>query len=80
MIKMRNFSGRKVKINVEKIKKRQKKMLPNYQEFIENNIDKVFTAQATKNTQEPELYTLIEDKSKPKWVFWAEDLIVLKDK
>lgn len=78
---MRNFTGRKVKINVDKIIDRVKdKMLPKYKEFLENNKNKIFTAQATKNTVEPELYTLLEDNSKPKWTFWCEDLIVLKDK
>lgn len=77
---MRNFTGRKVKINVDKIKERQKKMLDNYKTFIESNRETVFTAQATKSVPEPELYTLLEDKSQPKWIFWCEDLIVLKDK
>lgn len=65
--------GDKVKLDVEKIKKRKdyEKMNPKYKEFVESNVDTVFTAHLERET-------LISLKEQPEWLFWGGSLIKVK--
>jgi hypothetical protein len=64
----------KVKLNVENLKARQNyaRMSDTYKEFIDANIDTVFTAHVERPT-------LISLKEEPKWLFWCGDLIKVKE-
>lgn len=63
--------GDKVLINVDKItsNKNYSKMLEEYREFIENSNGVIYTAKVEK-----EHFVSLEEN--PKWLFFAEDLIV----
>ena len=65
--------GDKVKLDVEKIKGRKdyEKMNPKYKEFVESNVDTVFTAHLERET-------LISLKEQPEWLFWSGSLIKVK--
>lgn len=74
--------GSKVKINVEKIKKEKNynKRNPNWKNFIENNIDKIFTVEYDFNKKDnPGLVCLKEDQNNPKWLFYIGDLIQIEE-
>ncbi len=64
--------GEKVKLDIGKIKARRnyERMTAKYKEFIDNNIDTVFTAHIERKT----LVSFVEE---PKWLFWSGDLIKL---
>lgn len=64
----------KVKLNVDAITGRENysRMTAMYKEFIDNNIDTVFTAHVERPN-------LISFKEEPKWLFWSGDLIRLAD-
>lgn len=66
--------GEKVKLNVENLKARQnyERMTDLYKEFIDANVDTVFTAHVERPT-------LISLKEEPKWLFWCGDLIKVKE-
>lgn len=66
--------GDKVKLDVEKIKRRKDygKMNPKYKEFVESNADTVFTAHLERET-------LISLKEQPEWLFWSGSLIKVKE-
>lgn len=63
----------KVKLNVENLKARQNyaRMSDPYKEFIDANVDTVFTAHVERPT-------LISLKEEPKWLFWCGDLIKVR--
>lgn len=65
--------GDKVKLDVEKIKRRKDydKMNPKYKEFVESNVDTIFTAHLERET-------LISLKEQPEWLFWSGSLIKVK--
>lgn len=65
--------GDKVKLDVEKIKRRKDydKMNPKYKEFVESNVDTIFTAHLERET-------LISFKEQPEWLFWSGSLIKVK--
>ena len=65
--------GEKVKLNVENLKARQnyERMTDLYKEFIDANVNTVFTAHVERPT-------LISLKEEPKWLFWCGDLIKVK--
>lgn len=67
--------GDKVKLDVEKIKRRKdyEKMNPRYKEFVESNADTVFTAHLERET-------LISLAEQPEWLFWSGSLIKVKEK
>lgn len=62
--------GDKVKLDVEKIKRRKdyEKMNPRYREFVESNADTVFTVHLERET----LISLVEQ---PEWLFWSGSLV-----
>ena len=62
--------GDKVKLNVSKIKASPDYpiMRPDYKEFVEKNVEKIFTAHYEKEV----LVSLVEE---PKWLFWRGNLI-----
>ena len=66
--------GDKVKLDVEKIKRRKDygKMNTKYKEFVESNADTVFTAHLERET-------LISLKEQPEWLFWCGSLINVKE-
>lgn len=63
----------KVKLDVEKIKRRKdyKKLNPRYKEFVESNADTLFTVHLERET-------LISLKEQPEWLFWSGSLIKVK--
>lgn len=65
--------GDKVKLDVEKIKRRKdyEKMNPRYREFVESNVDTVFTVHLERET----LISLVEQ---PEWLFWSGSLVKVK--
>ncbi len=67
--------GDKVKLDVEKITQRKdyEKMNPRYKEFVESNVDTVFTAHLERET-------LISLAEQPEWLFWSGSLIKVKEK
>lgn len=67
--------GDKVKLDVEKIKRRKdyEKMNPRYKEFVESNADTAFTAHLERET-------LISLAEQPEWLFWSGSLIKVKEK
>ncbi|MDO5546868.1 MAG: hypothetical protein Q4F79_00050 [Eubacteriales bacterium] len=66
--------GDKVKLDVEKIMQRKdyEKMNPRYKEFVESNVDTVFTAHLERET-------LISLAEQPEWLFWSGSLIKVKE-
>ena len=67
--------GDKVKLDVEKITQRKdyEKMNPRDKEFVESNVDTVFTAHLERET-------LISLAEQPEWLFWSGSLIKVKEK
>ena len=66
--------GDKVKLDVEKITQRKdyERMNPRYKEFVESNVDTVFTAHLERDT-------LISLAEQPEWLFWSGSLIKVKE-
>lgn len=66
--------GEMVKLDVDKIKSRRnyERMTANYKEFINDNIDTVFTAHIERKN----LVSFVEE---PKWLFWSGDLIKITE-
>lgn len=66
--------GDKIKLDVEKIKRRKdyERLNPRYKEFVESNADTVFTAHLERET-------LISLKEQPEWLFWSGSLIKVKE-
>lgn len=66
--------GDKVKLDMEKIKRRKdyERLNPRYKEFVESNADTVFTAHLERET-------LISLKEQPEWLFWSGSLIKVKE-
>ena len=66
--------GDRVKLDVEKIKRRKdyEKLNPRYKEFVESNADTIFTAHLERET-------LISLKEQPEWLFWSGSLIKVKE-
>lgn len=73
--KFQNIDGKKVKINVDKILER--KSSERFVKFLNSSRDKVFTAILDVNNHYTMMYTLKEDTSEVKWLFWVEDLILI---
>lgn len=73
--KLQNINGKKVKINVDKILER--KNSERFIKFLNSSRDKVFTAILDVDNHYTMMYTLKEDTSEVKWLFWLEDLILM---
>ena len=73
--------GQAVKLNIEQIKSHPgwDKMRDTYKEFIEANIDTVFTVEYDEKHKGRGIVCLKEDTSIPKWYFWSGDLISLPE-
>lgn len=74
--------GTKVKINVNKLRKEKNyyKRRIDWRNFIETNIDKIFTVEYDANKKEnPALVCLKEDNTSPKWLFYIGDLIQVEE-
>ena len=74
---MKNITNKRVKINVENFSNR--KLSKKFKNFLDENKDKVFTAILDINNRYTVMYTLKEDKSVPKWLFFIEDLIITEE-
>lgn len=76
------LEGTTVKLNVKQIKSRPDyiRMRDTYKEFVESNIDNIFTVEYDeKKKDEPILVCLKEDPTEVKWLFWIGDLIIVKE-
>ena len=67
----------KVKISIENIIKRIGKPSSKFEQFLNDNCMNVFTSELIVDRSDLKLYTLKEDNTNPKWVFFEEDLIFL---
>lgn len=67
----------KVKISIENITKRIGKPSSKFEQFLNDNCVNVFTSELIVDRSDLKLYTLKEDNTNPKWVFFEEDLIFL---
>jgi hypothetical protein len=75
-----NIDGKKVKIDIGKILNRKRSFSKKYIKFLNYAKDKTFTAREEifgKITGI--LYTLEEDPSEVKWLFYNDDLIVVEE-
>lgn len=65
--------GEKLMLDVDKIKSRRdyERMTDKYKEFINSNVDTVFTAHVERKT-------LISFAEEPEWLFWCGDLIKIE--
>lgn len=70
----------KVKISIENITKRIGKPSSKFEQFLNDNCMNVFTSELIVDRSDLKLYTLKEDNTNPKWVFFEEDLIFLNKK
>lgn len=70
----------KVKISIENITKRIGKPSSKFEQFLNDNCMNVFTSELIVDRSDLKLYTLKEDNTNPKWVFFKEDLIFLDRK
>lgn len=70
----------KVKISIENIIKRIGKPSSKFEQFLNDNCTNVFTSELIVDRSDLKLYTLKEDNTNPKWVFFEEDLIFLNKK
>lgn len=68
----------KVKISIENITKRIGKPSSKFEHFLNDSCMNVFTPELIVDRSDLKLYTLKEDNTNPKWVFFKEDLIFLK--
>lgn len=68
-------NGDKVKLNIDRIKARKNysRMLDGYKQFVEENADRVFTA----NVESKNIITMLEDR---RWLFWSGDLDIVEKK
>lgn len=80
------WEGEKVKLDYNRITSYPdySQLRPEYREFIEANKNKVFTVEFDPFKKEraiqnvDSMVQLEEDTTKPKWLFWAGDLIPIK--
>lgn len=74
--------GSKVKFNIEKMKAHPdwETLEEDYRNFIEQNIDKIFTVEYDEQYQyEPLWVCLAEDPAPIKWLFYIGDLQVVEE-
>ena len=77
------LEGDKVKIVVDRIKKHQSwsTYQQGYRDFVEANDGVVMTVEYDKDHMDrPNLVSLVEDTTEPKWLFWDGDLDVLDER
>lgn len=68
----------KVKISIENIIKRIGKPSGKFEQFLNDSYLNVFTPELIVDRSDLKLYTLKEDNTNPKWVFFKEDLVFFK--
>lgn len=73
-----NLDSKQVKLNAEKIL--ANKGSKRFARFVNANKDKVFTASDAKvgTKATGTMYTLEEDETVPKWLFYVDDLILVE--
>lgn len=71
-------TGDRVRIDVDRIKKRKSPFRQNYLDFIEDHRHDVFTVEQD-TTPYTYIVTLAEDATKPKWYFHTDDLIKVEE-
>lgn len=67
-------SGQKVMLDAERIRARRNydRMTDQYKEFVDRNIDTIFTAKVEKEN-------LISMEEEPRWLFWSGDLKLVEE-
>lgn len=75
IIDYKNLDNKKVKINVDRIKARGKISI-RFEEFLDKNKDKIFTAKLDVEKGYTMMYILEEDTNQIKWLFHVDDLIL----
>lgn len=76
-----DFNEKKVKINVDEILSRKRSFSQKYLKFLDENKNKIFTAEYySRIGKSPSkyFYTLKEDDSDIKWIFTADDFILIE--
>ena len=74
--------GSKVKLDIKTIKSYPdyKEMNPKYKQFIEDNVDKIFTVEYDERYKDSAIIvTLKEDETDPKWLWSVLDLKVVDE-
>ena len=73
--------GTKVKLDVERMKAspRWENQNEKYVEFVENNVNTVFTVQKEEKFGGKPIVSLAEDEHEPKWLFYEGDLIKVEE-
>lgn len=77
---MKDFNGKRVKLDIEKILSRKRSFSEKYKNFLNENKDNIFTAEYySRINHNPSgyFYTLKEDKSDIKWIFTSDDFILI---
>lgn len=69
--------NKKVKINVQLFE--SQKTSKRFRNFIEKNKDSVFTAELDFENGYTQMYTLKEDSTDPKWLFYVDMLVSMED-
>ena len=72
-----NITGKKVRINIDNFS--NKKLSKKFKRFLKNNSNKIFTAILDVDNKYTSMYILKEDRSKPKWLFFIENLIIVEE-
>lgn len=78
---MKDFNGKRVKLDIEKILSRKRSFSEKYKNFLNENKDNIFTAEYySRIGRSPSkyFYTLKEDDSDIKWIFTADDFILIE--
>ena len=68
----------KVKISIKNIIKRIGKPSSKFEQFLNDSYLNIFTPELIVDRSDLKLYTLKEDNTNPKWVFFKEDLTFFK--
>lgn len=76
-----SLDGKKVKLNYERIMKRPSSVSSRFGKFVESHKDEIFTAKDAKAGTKYTgiMYTLKEDPSPVKWLFYVDDLVLVEE-
>lgn len=76
-----SLDGKKVKLNYDRIMKRSSGISARFKKFVELHKDDIFTARDAKAGTKYTgiMYTLKEDPTSVKWLFYVDDLVLVED-
>lgn len=76
-----SLDGKKVRLNYERIMRRSSSLSSRFRKFVEAHKDEIFTAKDAKAGTKYTgiMYTLKEDPTPVKWLFYVDDLVPVED-